>query len=202
MGTWDRVILTAEVPPDSLRSLLTSSPPPQDKVSFLKGRWWDCPRKDSSSEEQTSCLLTYAGVLVLHREFIQVAVGMALLNGALDPRLASIRLRNGKGYVHMQHLTVHPCFAALALDLCRTRRSVSVTPEQGTHFYLTPSPPHTLEAARTQLRNTLPPRPLLPTQTPLQAVGHRGDHLPPAHPALAPQLGKRCLLLAKVTLML
>lgn len=120
-----------------LRSLLTSSPSPQDKVSIHKGKYWDClPGKGSSSEEQTSCLLTYAGILSLHREFIQVAVGMAFLNGALDPRLASIRLRNGKGYVYMQHLTVHPCFAALALNLCKEKHECS-TKEENTFLTYT-----------------------------------------------------------------
>lgn len=42
---------------------------------------------------------------------------MALLDGALDPRLASVGLGDGEGYVHVQHLTIHLCLTALALDL-------------------------------------------------------------------------------------
>lgn len=57
------------------------------------------------------------GVLAFHRQLVQVAVGMAFLNGALDPTLASVRLRDGKGYVHMEYLPIHLCFAALAVDL-------------------------------------------------------------------------------------
>lgn len=98
---------------------------------------------------------------------------MALLNGALDPGLASIRFRNREGYVHMQHLPVYSCFTALALDLCKTRR---------THIYHT-SPSHTPQAARTQLRDTLPPRSFSSRPYPLPAVGHGGDHLPLLIPA-------------------
>lgn len=92
------------------------------------------PQDNGSYEEQTGFLLTYTRVLALHRELIQVAVGVALLNGALDPRLASVRLRDGKRYVHMQHLAIHLCFAALALDLCRTQKSMSMALEQGNAF--------------------------------------------------------------------
>lgn len=92
------------------------------------------PQDKGSSEEQTGFLLTYTRVLALHGELIQVAVGVPLLNGALDPRLAPVGLRDGKGYVHVQHLAIHLCFAALALDLCGTQKSVSAAPEQGNTF--------------------------------------------------------------------
>lgn len=99
-----------------LKILLTSSPYCKMKHSSLQMGCGFAPGRRTATKR----LFTYTGVLALHRELVQVAVGMSLLDGALDPRLASIRLRDGEGYVHMQHLTIHLCLTALALDLYRT----------------------------------------------------------------------------------
>lgn len=161
-------------------------------------------------------LHTYTGVLALHRELVQVAVRVALLDGALDPRLASVGLGDGEGYVHVQHLTIHLCLTALALDLCRTWGSVSAAPEQGKHFHFVPPPDTPIgQLAQKAAESTLsspPPQLLLPTPWPPPAILPTysqplslplptsslltGPHQHPQAPR------RRCLLLEKVTLML
>lgn len=57
------------------------------------------------------------GVLILHGQFIQVAVGLVFLDGAVDSTLTTIRLRNGKGNWDAQHDAMHHSFATLRQNI-------------------------------------------------------------------------------------
>ncbi|CAK7302932.1 hypothetical protein VULLAG_LOCUS10041 [Vulpes lagopus] len=59
----------------------------------------------------------YRGVFVLHWQFVQVAVGLIFLDGAVDSTLTTISLRNGKGNCDAQHDAMHHGFATLRWNI-------------------------------------------------------------------------------------
>lgn len=108
------------------------------QIALAFDLYWDFPAKETFLLVILKFPLHhqfYRGVVSLHWQFIQVAVGLIFFNGAVDSTLTTIRLRNGKRNWDAHQDAIYQGFAPLRLSTLEREKKTRESDSEGNSLF-------------------------------------------------------------------